>query len=83
MKRGDVFVWVSRFTGVRVPREEELWSSVDRIYVPAGEVNVVLEVRGDSVTWWSPQGTFTTWKRDNVGLGINGTSRWLVPRTIG
>jgi len=81
-KPGDLIVWVHAYNNELVLNNEELWSTIERHYVPIGRnlVHMCISVNNETYSWLNVEGLFTA-RVDDTRLVIGG--RWrptVVPR---
>jgi hypothetical protein len=84
MKPGDFIEWTYKYGNKDlVSDNEELWSTLERRWVPIGLTSLLVWVTDEEYAWLTPKGLFHA-RRDDTQVIARLDSRFpVVPRTQG
>lgn len=77
---GDIIEWVYRSNDDVVVPNEEMWSSVEKRWVPISGLALLIAVSDGVFTWLSAEGLFRARGDDMAPTGTSPSPRPVVPR---
>ncbi len=80
MKPGDLIEWYYKYNNQIVAKNECIWSSIMKKYVPVGEISLLCHIDKDTYSWLNSKGLFHACVDDMDHGPRSKWSRPVVPR---
>jgi len=83
IKPGDLIEWVYAYDNELVVEDEELWSRIEKRYVPIGRnlVHLCISVENSVYSWLNEKGLFRAHMNDTQTFRYGYLPPGIVPRT--